>query len=130
MSNLVNNDNASLISNFLLAAIILSAILLLIFMAWALMLESNGKGLDALVKGRVACAFVVLFALTLFMYDWFEATYDSPSADEDVNTIYYFVLICFAACAVAFIVSSTRYINKRRASEEQSDSSKAKVECE
>ena len=129
MSNLINNDNASLISNVLLAAIILSAILLLIFMAWALMLDSSGKGLDALVKGRVACAFVVLFALTLFMYGWFEATYGSPSADEDVNPIYYFVLICFAACAVAFIVSSTRQINKSRASEEQSPSSNVKDEC-
>ena len=64
-----------------------------------------------------------------YVYDWFEATYGSPSVDEDVNPIYYFVLICFAACAVAFIVSSTRYINKRRASEEQSASSNAKVEC-
>lgn len=128
MSELINNDNASLISNVLLAAVILSAILLLIFMAWALMLESNDRGFDALVKGRVACAFVVLFALTLFMYNWFEATYGSPSADEDANPIYYFVLICFAACAVAFIVTSTRHINKSRASNKQSTASRTKDE--
>lgn len=129
MSDLINNDNASLISNVLLAVVILSAILLLIFMAWALMLDSNGKGLDALVKGRVACVFVISYALALFTYSWFEANYGSPSVDEDVNPVYYLVLICFAACAVAFIVSSTRQINKSRASEEQSPSSNVKDEC-
>lgn len=126
MSNLINNDNVSLISNVLLAMVILSAILLLIFMAWALMLESNGKGFDALVKGRVACAFVVSFALALFTYGWFEATYGSPSVDEDVNPMYYLALICFAACAVAFIVTSTRQINKIRESNKQSTASNTK----
>lgn len=94
------------------------------------MLESNDRGFDALVKGRVACAFVVLYALLSFTHDWVKANYDSPSADESTNPMYYFILIYFSVWAVTFIVSSTRYINKRRASEEQSDSSKAKDECE